>query len=414
MKKILLCTSLLLAFSAMAQDYEWQWAKRGGGKKNAQGENSGFDYNSEHIVDIAVDEDNNYYYLAFMTQLDTEYDGTPVTVYNSDSSSSGNTDIVLFSTDCEGSLRWTQTIGGGTQDFAYNIQLDNNGGLYLGANVLNISGSNQPYLPPHFSPTDAQPVLGDNTGEPQEGYKTAALLKYNTNNGSLAWRKMPQGDVTLSLRYAQIHNLQVQPDGTIHALIGFTAGTHLDGQITVPDTFNNMYKYYIVKYDAEGEIVSILPLSIGGSFYLEHTNFRYDEALQRYYLSGYRSNGDVNELLPLSNNNIAFTEQAYILAIGNTGNEIWRKEVASVSQIQDNRIHSLEIDDDSNIYFTGKFLTDSSSPGVSLGDYQFPQNVGGIINYTAKLNAAGQVQWVTVPSAYSETSNPDFWSGSHF
>ncbi|RYD94517.1 MAG: hypothetical protein EOP54_17385, partial [Sphingobacteriales bacterium] len=228
MKKILLCTSLLLALSTTAQEYEWQWAKRGGGKKNAQGENSGFDYNSEHIVDIAVDEDNNYYYLAFMTQLDTEYDGTAVTVYNPEMQNSGMTDIVLISTDCAGTLRWMQTIGGGQSDYAYNIQLDNNGGLYLGANVLNTSSSTDEYLPPHFSPTDALPVLGDNTGEPQEGYKTAALLKYNTNNGSLAWRVMPQGDVTIALRYAQIHNLQVQPNGTIHALIGFAAGTHLN------------------------------------------------------------------------------------------------------------------------------------------------------------------------------------------
>jgi hypothetical protein len=413
MKKILLNTALLLAFSAMAQDYEWQWAKRGGGTKNAQGENSGYDFNSEHIVDIEVDEDNNYYYLAFMTQNNTEYDGLAVPVYNSDSSLSGNTDLVLVSTDCEGTLRWMQTIGGGAQDYAYKIELDNSGGLYIGAFILNISGSDQPYLPPHFSPTDAQPVLTGDTGVPQEGFKTAALLKYNTNDGSLAWRVMPQGDVTQNLRYAEIHQVIVDSEGILHTLIGFREGTHLNGQIIVPDIEGSL-KYYIVKYNAEGEILNILPLSIQGSFYLEYTDFRYDEILQRYYLAGYRSNGDIYQLLPLSNNNIAFTEQAYILALGNTGNELWRREVASVSDIQDNRIYTLEVDDDSSIYITGKFFTDLNNPGVSIGNYQLPQNVSGNINYVAKLNPDGQVQWLTVPTAYTELSNPLFWSGSHF
>ncbi|MFP9098096.1 T9SS type A sorting domain-containing protein [Flavobacterium sp. RHBU_24] len=411
MKKLLPCTLLLLALSATAQEYEWQWAKRGGGTQNAAGENSGFDFNSEHIVDIVVDADNNYYYMAFMTQNSTEYDGTPVTVYNSESSSSGNTDIVLLSTDCEGTLRWTQTIGGGAQDYAYKIALDNNGGLYIGANVLNISGPDQPYLPPHFSPTDAMPVLGPITGEPQEGYKTAALLKYNTSDGSLAWRVMPQGDVTIDLRYAEMHEVIVDSDGTLHTLIGFKEGTHLNGQLTVPAVANSL-KYYIVKYNSDGDVLNVLPLSMGGSLYLEHTDFSYDEVLQRYYLAGYRSNGDIYDLLPFSNNGIPFTEQAFILAISNTGDEVWRREVSSLSDIQDNRIISLEVDDDSNLYITGKFFTDGQ--GISMGTYQFPLNVVGNINYTAKLNADGQVQWLTVPTAYSELSNPNFWSGSHF
>jgi Secretion system C-terminal sorting domain len=411
MKKTVLSTLLLLALTATAQDYEWQWAKRGGGTKNAQGENSGYDFNSEHIADIAVDADNNYYYLAFITQNNTEYDGTPVTVYNADSAPSGNTDIVLISTDCEGTLRWTQTIGGGAPDYAYKIALDNNGGLYIGANVLNISGAGQPYLPPHFSPTDAMQVLGANTGEPQEGYKTAALLKYNTADGSLAWRVMPQGDVTQDLRYAELHQVIVDAEGTLHTLIGFKEGTHLNGQLSVPALANSL-KYYIVKYSSDGEVLNILPLSMGGSLYLEHTDFRYDAALQRYYLAGYRSNGDIYDLLPFSNNGIPFTEQAFILAISNTGDEVWRREVSSLSDIQDNRIISLEVDDDSNLYITGKFFADGQ--GVSMGTYQFPLNVAGNINYTARLNADGQVQWLTVPTAYSELSNPNFWSGSHF
>lgn len=413
MKKTLLISWLLLSFAAIAQDYEWQWAKRGGGKKEAQGEtSSSFGYSSEHIVDIAVDSDNNYYYLAFMTQLDTEYDGTPVTVYNSDSAPSGNTDIVLISTDCEGTLRWTQTIGGGDQDFAYYIQLDNNGGLYLGANVLNISASdpNNPYLPPHFSPTDAMPVIEENTEGPQEGYKTAALLKYNTTDGSLAWRVMPQGDVTFALRYAQIHNLQIDNEGIIHALIGFAAGTHLNGQVVVPDTFNNSYRYHIVKFDTDGEVLNILPLSLEGVVLDNRTSFRYDSLLQRYYIGGMRNNGGNFDLIDLSFNGVPFTEQTFMLAFSNTGEEVWRKEMVAETEFRDTRIHDIQVDSGSDVYIVGSYLS-SSNWNVTFGNYQLPGDIAGHRMFVLKLDAAGAVQWVKVPSGYNTTFGS--WTGVH-
>lgn len=410
MKKTLLCTALLMAFSAAAQEYEWQWAKRGGGKKNAQGESSFYNHNSEQIMDIAVDDDNNYYYLAFMTQLDTEYDGTPVTVYNPEMQSSGMVDIVLISTDCEGTLRWTQTIGGGASDYAYNIELDNNGGLYIGANIRNISSSLDEYLPPHFSPDDVMDVLGDNMGEPNENYKTTALLKYNTSDGSLAWRVMPQGDVTLTFRYAQINQIQVESNGTIHTLIGFAGGTHLNGEVTVSETFTTTFKYYIAKFNSDGELLNVLPLSLEGFLYNQYTDFRYDPVLQRYYLSGMRNQGGTTEFVGLSFNNIPFTQQSFILAFSNTGEEVWRKEMSSV-EYSDKRIYALEVDTESNIYILGKYHVVANSTGVSLGTYELPITLGGSTMFAMKLTAGGEVLWTKTPSGYTVDGS---WTGIHY
>jgi hypothetical protein len=414
MKKILLCFSLLTGLSVMAQDFEWQWAKRGGGIKQSAGEtDASYNFDSEQIVDIAVDADNNYYFLAFVTQQNTEYAGTPVTVYNADNAPSGFTDIVLISTDCEGELRWTQTIGGADRDFAHKIVLDNNGGLYIGINVMNISGpSPNTYLPPHFSQDDALPVLEDNTGEPQEGYKTAALVKYNTADGTLAWRVMPQGNVTLSLRWANINQVVLDSDGTLHALIGFYAGTHLNGQITVPDTFTNTYKYYMVKFNSEGGFVSALPLSLEGKLIEFCTDFRYDENLDRYYLAGFRNYGGNDPLVNLSFNGTPFNEQAYLLAFSSSGSEVWRKEVSAVSTFKDSRFYDIKIDDDSNLYISGKYLTDTNNPGVSMNGYQFPMDTGGNVMYIMKLNSEGAVQWFRKPSGYT-TANGIF-TGSNF
>lgn len=414
MKKILLYTSLFIGLTTSAQQFEWQWAKRGGGIKQSAGESdTAYNFESEQIIDIAVDADNNYYFLAFMSQQNTEYAGTPVTVYNSSTQDTGYTDVVLLSTDCEGSLRWTQTIGGADRDFAHKIVLDNNGGLYIGVNVINISGpSPNIYLPPHFSQDNALPVLEDNNGEPQEGYKTAALLKYNTSDGTLTWRVMPQGDVTLGLRWANINQVVLDSEGTLHALIGFYAGTHLNGQVTVPESFTNMYKYYIVKFDLNGGFLNAQPLSLEGKLLEFCTDFRYDENLDRYYLAGFRNFGGIDPLVPLSFNATPFSEQGYILAFGSSGNEIWRKEVSAVSTFKDNRFYDIEIDNDSNLFISGKYLADPGNPGVSMNGYQFPMTLDGNVIYIMKLNAAGEVQWFRTPSGY--TTSTGVFTGSNF
>lgn len=411
MKTILLSISVLIGMTASSQNLEWQWAKRGGGTKSSadESENS-FGYESEQIIDIAIDADNNYYFLAFMAQDHTEFDGTPVTVYNTDVMAAGFTDIVLISTDCSGELRWTQTIGGADRDFAYKIVLDNNGGLYLGASVINISGPGQPYLPPHFSPGDSMPVLGDfGNGESQPGYKTLALLKYNTADGSLAWRVMPQGDVTPYLRYGNINEVVLDSQGVLHVLLGFYVGSHLNGQITVPDTFTNKYQYHLVKFDTDGNFISTMPLPLEGKLLQSHTDFRYDEVLGRYYLAGFRNNGGTDPLVDLSFNEVPFVQQAYILAFGTSGNEIWRREVSSSSSFKDTQFHDIEIDGDSNIYLCGRYLLDPASPNVSMNGYQFPNDIGANLAFVMKMNADGNVLWFRKPSGY--TTNFGIYTG---
>ncbi|MFT3796037.1 T9SS type A sorting domain-containing protein [Flavobacterium sp.] len=414
MRTTLLCITVLLGLTATAQNFQWQWAKRGGGIKHTPAESeSAMNFESEQIIDIVVDANNNYYFLAFMGQGQTEYDGAPITVYNHENSDYSPTDVVLIATDCEGTLRWMQTIGGADRDFSYKIVLDNNGGLYLGASVVNISDASNPYLPPYFSPTDSMPVLGDNNGEAQPGYKTIALLKYNTSDGSLAWRVMPQGDVNYLLRYANINEVVIDSQGILHTLIGFRAGTHLNGQVTVPGGFTNQFKYYIVKYDRDGNLLSVLPLSLEGALNQFSTDFRYDENLGRYYLAGFRNyGGAVDPLVNLSFNGQPFTKQAYILAFGASGNEVWRKEITCTSPFQDSRFLDFEIDGDSNLYFAGKYVIDSESPSVNMNGYQFPSDLGGNIVYLMKLNAAGEVQWFSKPSGY--TTSTGIFTGSNF
>lgn len=407
MNKKLLCILLLINLNAVSQEYEWQWAKRGGGIDGAQGEGSNsYSFASEQIKDIVIDADNNYYYLAFMTEQETEFDGTPITVYNAPNVASGGTDIVLISTTCDGTLRWTQTIGGAAPDFAYKLGLDDNGGLYLGANVLNItSGFPNTFEPTHFSPDDSLPLIEESLGI-QEAYKTAALLKYNTADGSLAWRVMPQGDVTMGLRYASINQVVVEPDGTLHTLIGFLAGTHLNGQITVPETYGSSYKYYIIKFNAQGAVLTTLPLSFEGVLLEHHTEFRYDANLDRYYVAGFRNQYGGGQLTALSFNGVPFEKAMYILAIDSQGNQLWRKEENNSGNVNAAELRGMQIDGDSNIYICGNYFRNNDAT-VTFSNYTFPMDVDGNIVYVMKLDSNGSVLWCTTPT-FEATANMAF------
>ena len=104
MKHILYLIFFTVFFAGNAQTYSWKWAQYGGG--NLGSFSSEFTYtNDESIRAIKVDNNNNYYYLATVNPGSPTLNGTPVTSYDSQ-------DLILFSTDCQGNLRWTKTIGG--------------------------------------------------------------------------------------------------------------------------------------------------------------------------------------------------------------------------------------------------------------------------------------------------------------
>lgn len=404
MKKLLLSLFFIITYSVSAQEYNWQWATRGGGIKKSPSEGTdSFAYNnSEQIKDIVVDADNNYYFLAYITQQSTEYDGLPIQVYNESIAPAG-ADLLLISTSCDGTLRWTQTVGGGGYDFGYKISLDTNGGLYLTANVKNLSGPSQPYLPPHFSAEVALPQL-DGTGQLQEGYKTAALLKYNTADGSLAWYKMLQGDVNLSNSGSLMAPLLVDDDGNIRLLVGLAYGTHLEGQVTVPETFTNTAKFFIVTVSPEGEYLDILDLPMEGIIEQSQVQFNYDEILGRYYISGHRTYPGNSTLIPLSYGGTAFEKCSFILAIDEEGNEIWRLEENMSLNANTTRIFDFALDEDSSFYISGIYNNNGGAV-TTFSNYTLPPTPG-MVAFVLKMSHDGLVTWGSAPDTETSLNFP--------
>ncbi|MGN7863113.1 T9SS type A sorting domain-containing protein [Chryseobacterium sp. 22458] len=392
---------LLLPLLSFGQTYQWQWAKQVGGANGSADPGFHIQYD-ESIRDIAVDNNNNTYYLTTVWSQDQNLNGTSVTNY-------GLRDLFLFSTDCQGNIRWTRTIGGsGLGENAWHIELDNNGGLYVMATLYSQAEATDPNaVPIHFDDTHTIPpftYVDVDTVDP--GYKSAYLLKYNTSDGNLAWSKSLQGDVNFLSRQCDVQMMYMDSSKNIHAVMGFRAGTHLDGMITVPSTYTSTYKYYLVKFSYNnGNMIPGTPLALpitggvstGGDD--GKVNLLYDESLNRYYLAGRRMYGESStDYEAFSYNNIPFTKDGYLLAFdGTTGAELWRRELDGyVPGIVDNEIHSLIKDSESSdIFISGRYFAGTAAG--TFGNYTFPlPNYTGQVPFVMRLNADGAVQWAKI------------------
>ena len=388
--------SLFFIFSSFfsnAQNYNWDWAVSGGGMQGA-----------DYIYDVKVGSDNNYYFIGSMHgTIGVQLNGDPVDVFNS---SLGGEDIFLFSTNCEGQVRWSQAIGGnGSGDSAYNIALDSNNNVYVGALV---GFATNPLYPVHFSPTEVLPVP-TNPNTVSDGWKTSFIVKYDSN-GDFVWKKAVQGDVNQNNFDSRIHDIVMDSQNKLHFIVVFAAGTHLDGLVNVPA---NTYQYYLVKFNTvTQQFDDVLLLPTTGQMEPQNTRFAYDETSNIYYISSIRES-----LMPFSYNNEPIINRSFVLAfrgfnssVGTDGEEIWRREIYSdpnsSGAIQLNRVKSLAIDGNSDLYIGGILGWDYNlgtsvkiyDPSDTTTDYTFTPNAATLnMPFMAKFNNQGAVQWVKTP-----------------
>lgn len=405
----ILCS--LFSILSFSQTYEWDWGKRGGGSNSVFGETEGTlnNFAVEMIWDIVVDEQNNYYFLGKISSGTTTVDGNEVTTFGNNNY--GN-NIIISSFACNGTYRWSRVIGGGGYsggDHAHKLVLDNNGGIYVSVNVYNSTGSGG-QSPVYFSENDSLPYWNNDIYEEQEGFKRGFLLKYNTENGDLVWRKDYQGDVNIENQLIIVNHLQIA-NNVLHTIIGLKQGVHLDGALTVELEEGEDMKYYLVKFDGTtGNLIdSPLLLPMEGFFEQNNTSFRYDENINRYYLSGWRHLGSNSSHHKISFNGVTFwvgetstnsNSYAYLLSFNPDDlQDWWYREFTGTG---DPRIEGIAIDSNSDIYIGGKyFLTSTSIPNtVSFGDYTFPYTVSGNRPFILKMNSQGEVQWSKMPSGY--------------
>src|SRR5690554_1384489 len=417
---------LLSSFFSTAQNYDWDWKLNGGSGNGFMNEaQTNFDRTSEQIYDIKVGTDNNYYFLATVRgTYGVHLDGQPVTT-NGNKTRYGN-DIFLFSTTCDGTVRWWRAIGGGGTDEAYKLVLDSDNNIYIGAAYVKSARNWSEEFPVRFSETDSLPYPPANASVVSDFWKTAFLLKYDSD-GQYVGKKAIQGDVDgLDYLPPQLVELVIDSQDQLHFIVGLRKGTgYLDGNVDVPNTRAG-FQYYLAKYDSNLDYISSMELPIddltgfAGGAGAQTTRFAYDEVLNRYYIAGMRSAHIVHNIIPLTYDGKAFVERSYILAIdGSDGSEVWRREIYSNpvgTTIPSNQITSLIIDPaTSDVYIAGQIYTSTINETVKIYDpnnpaattYAFQPTVKTDIPIVIKFNSNGMVQWTKTPTAFASnyTSN---------
>src|SRR5699024_4969440 len=152
-----------LTLTTLAQnDPGWQWALRGGSAATFDYGYTRFDFGMERILDVAVDNDNNYYYLAEVAGHDftlggldyeeAEYEFETYIVLE------GFGDMFVSSTDSGGNYSWSKTIGGRTIDFAGSVVVNDQNGIYVSGTTYNYNGK----TPVHF---DTDSIMAEGTDD---------------------------------------------------------------------------------------------------------------------------------------------------------------------------------------------------------------------------------------------------------
>jgi len=398
----------LWGLGGYSQTFNWDWAVSGGGPLG--------DLGNERIYDVKVGSDNNYYFIATVYgKYGVQIDGQPVTTYNqSTSAAGGSEDIFLFSTTCDGTVRWSQAIGGAAQDLAYNLVLDGQNNVYVGAYVSNTHVTSDGH-PVHFSPTDSIPYPDlNNIQIPQEGFNTAYLVKYDSN-GNYIKRKALEGNVDgMEFLPPNLLDLAIDSNDNLHFIIGLRKGTgYLDNNVTVPNTVA-AFQYHLAKYDSSLNYVSsmVLPIPDGTGFTIGYTRFTYDQNLDRYYIGGYRKGA----WIPLTYDGNSIVNLGFLLAInGSDGSLLWHRELYSDllnNTLPPNHFTSLKTDTDSNVYIGGSLYKNPNEQNLKTYDpndtsvqpYIFTAVTNCTIPMTAILKSDGVVQCVQATAAYNATA----------
>src|SRR5690554_3811531 len=267
-----------LTVTAQQSDYEYSWATRGGGPRDLTSNIYSITKDqSQKVNGIAIDNANNYYFLADIGSENapgtaTTFGNIPndtiaIPTYNDPGGSNYySPDTYLVSTTCKGEFRWHKTIGGGGNNISVDIDTDAQDGIYItGRHFITPSWQ----IPVHY---DQDSIKGMPVGNnlPSVNNKGIYLIKYDTD-GIFQWLKEPESDST-TLFYqgkgggAMGRGITVEDDGTVHWLVELQPWNTYETGAIVPDStyLNGSYigDTGVLKYDKDGNFINYIKLDI--------------------------------------------------------------------------------------------------------------------------------------------------------
>ncbi len=368
LKKLLLLTFLI---SNITFSQSFQWGKRGGGNNSIS-----YDLDAEQPLKIVTDSNNNVYTISRVTSTGLDVDGNTRPYYDN----STEFDYVLSSFACDGSYRWSKTIGGFGFERMF-MDTDGQGNVYVGGKFVNCVNTS------YLSQIEGDIVISQT---PQD-CRVLFLVKFDTN-GVMQWFKRPQSSgLTPSQGISQNANLGLQVDnlGNSYWLLLLPDGTYADG------TFVNTamgYNIFVLKYDTNGNFISstLMDFSVSGSFGQNLRFYRNPQTGQYYLTSNKSISGSASATLGTSNVAGSF----FIASFDTTGQKMWHQEDAAGTTGSNFESYNLVTDSLNNIYFAGKIKGNND---VTFMGFTVP-GIAELTTYIIKLNPTGStLLWATKP-----------------
>jgi hypothetical protein len=393
MKKNLLYVLLFFATIGM-QAQTWQWAKRGGSVLPPPNGN-------EKVVSMCVDPNGNVTIASLVSSSNINIDGNLKPGYSVQYPSS---DIAIASFSCDGTYRWSKTIGGFQNDYIQDVGTDADGNVYAVGQIsigINDFGPGTTYAA-HFDTDTILPVAAEAVNQYK---KSMFLIKYDSI-GTFMWLRMPQpDDVTYIASNGQYlsKNLQVDAAGNTYWYVYLPAGIHANGNYTVT---GSGITHHVLKYDAMGNFISGHPIAVLTSGFNDFRFYRNPQNGNYYIAGGFDS---LSEQGSIAIGGQLIANSKYLSAFDSTGAFLWtRTNTGNVPwEVQD---YDVTFDENNDIYLTGTTLYSSplGSPNVIDGwngqQFVVPASSFGPFMYLIKMDSSGNTIWQTNGSAGYATS----------
>ncbi|MFY7665918.1 T9SS type A sorting domain-containing protein [Flavobacterium sp.] len=359
MKPSQLLIAFLISFNLFGQS--WPWGFRGGAVDDTSNA-------PETVLSLQTDSQKNIYALARVGYAGI-FLGNQLIQPNGDAITKN--DVVLFSLNCTGELRWYKVFGGRSEERVGQLAIDENDNIYFAGTVSScapVGDINGPAA--FFGEFDFNNTL--------EACSRSILAKINSD-GDFIWIRRPQPFLSQSEAQGTVNvDLLRDETGTLHWFMSMRSGTFCDGQYTVPQGGS---KHHILKYDTDGNFVQGISLNMSIDI-LPLPKFYRNPNNGHYFFTNYRDPENV-----VSFNGTPITGTGYLASYDQNGNFLWVRQTTSANEVSAMIPHGLDFDSNNNIYLGGVLgnLTGSNSfLGFAIPPEQFQRTFVLKCNPTAE------------------------------
>lgn len=349
----------------MIIDPELQWGTFFGGN------------GSESSNAIKTDSQNNLYIAGYTFQSD--FPVLSSTGYFQ-GTSNGSTELALMKFSEAGALLWSTYYGGGSYEYMYALEIDENDAIYCGGYTT--SGN--------FPLQNAGTYFDASTN----GFEDAFILKFNSQ-GDRLWATYIGGSAEDEIRSITAKN------GVVY-VVGYTAspdypmmasGSYNQG------TLNGYLDATIQKFDASGNLM--WSTYYGGSG-VEQANSAVIDNSGNVYITGdtHSNNFETQDAGGYFSNTFSGAIDGFILKFDPTNNRLWSTYFGGIYKDMG---EDLAVDSDNNLFYYG-YTQSPDMPLFDAGTFfqglhtNLPPDAnssGNAIPFLAKFDPQGVMTWAT-------------------